>query len=171
MKVHLFKFYEKASIISFTPHEKHHKTTFLSKKFSQSDQTLDCIDLYGLQSTLAIFGKINFANSQHQIMNNGSSLDSSLLLYSKQICKDYFIIVHMATTATHITSDHIESFFFQIHLSVKKEEVIIFYTDILTGKVVLWCFFTSETSEKIQNSTFLVKISVQNVIFSSEMEK
>ena len=51
--------------------------------FSPSDQTLDSIDPYGLQSTLAIFGKINFANSQHQIMNNGSSLDSSLLLYSK----------------------------------------------------------------------------------------
>ena len=83
MKVHLFKFYEKASVISFTPHEKHHKTTFLSKNFSPSDQTLDCIDPYGLQSTLAIFGKINFANSQHQIMNNGSSLDSSLPLYSK----------------------------------------------------------------------------------------
>ena len=53
------------------------------QKFSPSDQTLDCMDPYGLQSTLAIFGKINFANSQHQIMNNGSSLDSSLLLYSK----------------------------------------------------------------------------------------
>ena len=38
--------------------------------------------------------------------------------------------------------------------------IIFFYTEILTGKVVLWCFFTSETSEKINNSTFLVKISV-----------
>ena len=38
--------------------------------------------------------------------------------------------------------------------------IVIFYTEILTGKVVLWCFFTSETSEKIHNSTFLVKISV-----------
>ena len=26
--------------------------------------------------------------------------------------------------------------------------LVIFYTEILTGKVVLWCFFTSETSEK-----------------------
>ena len=39
-------------------------------------------------------------------------------------------------------------------------EIVIFYTEILTGKVVLWCFFSSETSEKIHNSTFQVKISV-----------
>ena len=39
-------------------------------------------------------------------------------------------------------------------------EIVIFYTEILTGKVVLWCFFMSETSEKIHNSTFQVKISV-----------
>ena len=38
--------------------------------------------------------------------------------------------------------------------------IVIFYTEILTGKVVLWCFFSSETSEKIHNSTFQVKISV-----------
>ena len=43
---------------------------------------------------------------------------------------------------------------------VKVGEIVIFYTEILTGKVVLWCFFTSETSEKIHNSTFLVNISV-----------
>ena len=41
-----------------------------------------------------------------------------------------------------------------------KKKIVIFYTEILTGKVVLWCFFTSETSEKIHNSTFLVTISV-----------
>ena len=40
------------------------------------------------------------------------------------------------------------------------KKIVIFYTEILTGKVVLWCFFTSETSEKIHNSTFLVNISV-----------
>ena len=39
-------------------------------------------------------------------------------------------------------------------------KIVIFYTEILNGKVVLWCFFTSETSEKIHNSTFLVNISV-----------
>ena len=49
--------------------------------------------------------------------------------------------------------------------------IVIFYTEILTGKVVLWCFVTSETSEKIHNSTFLVKISVKNIIFSIVMEK
>ena len=31
---------------------------------------------------------------------------------------------------------------------------VIFCTEILTGKVVLWFFFLSETSEKIHNSTF-----------------
>ena len=41
-----------------------------------------------------------------------------------------------------------------------KKEIVIFYTDILIGKVVLWCFFSSEMSEKIHNSTFQVKISV-----------
>ena len=51
------------------------------------------------------------------------------------------------------------------------KEIVIFYIEILTGKVVLWCFFTSETSEKIHKSTFEGKISVQNVIFSNEMEK
>ena len=40
------------------------------------------------------------------------------------------------------------------------KKIVIFYTKILTGKVVLWCFFSSETSEKIHNSTFQVKISV-----------
>ena len=39
-------------------------------------------------------------------------------------------------------------------------EIVIFYTEILTRKVVLWYFFMSETSEKIHNSTFRVKISV-----------
>ena len=39
-------------------------------------------------------------------------------------------------------------------------KIVIFYTEILTGKVVLWCFFTSEMSEIIHNSTFLVKILV-----------
>ena len=39
-------------------------------------------------------------------------------------------------------------------------KIVIFYTEILTGKVVLWCFFSSETNEKIHNSTFQVKISV-----------
>ena len=41
-----------------------------------------------------------------------------------------------------------------------KQKIIIFYTEILTGKVVMWCFFMSKTSEKIHNSTFLVEISV-----------
>ena len=50
-------------------------------------------------------------------------------------------------------------------------EIVIFYTEILLGKVVLGCFFSSETSEKIHNSTFHVKILVYNVIFSNEIEK
>ena len=39
-------------------------------------------------------------------------------------------------------------------------EIVIFYTETLTGKVILWSFFSSETSEKIHNSTFQVKFSV-----------
>ena len=36
-------------------------------------------------------------------------------------------------------------------------KLVIFYTEIFTRKVYLWCFFMSE---KIHNSTFLVKMSV-----------
>ena len=43
---------------------------------------------------------------------------------------------------------------------LKRRKIVIFNTEILTSKVVLWCFFMSETSEKIHNSTFRVKISV-----------
>ena len=71
---------------------------------------------------------------------------------------------------TYITpGSSIDLDFFSLLLFVR--EIVIFYTEISTGKVVLWCFFTSETSAKIHNSTFRVKISVQNVIFSNEMEK
>ena len=48
--------------------------------------------------------------------------------------------------------------------------IVIFYTE-MTRKVVLLYFVTSETGDKIHNSTFQVKISVWNVIFSNEMEK
>ena len=64
--------------------------------------------------------------------------------------------------------------YFQLQASILfilPQRIVIFYTDILTKKVVLWSFFTDETSEKSHNSTFRVKISVQNVIFSNEMEK
>ena len=37
--------------------------------------------------------------------------------------------------------------------------MVIFYIEILTGKVVLWCLISSETSEKIRNSTFRAFIS------------
>ena len=40
------------------------------------------------------------------------------------------------------------------------QKIVIFYIEIFTEKVVLWCFLSSETSEKIHNSTFPVKISV-----------
>ena len=49
------------------------------------------------------------------------------------------------------------SFCFLLHLC---KNIIIIYTEILTRKVVLCCFFKSETSGKIHNSTFQVKISV-----------
>ena len=55
-------------------------------------------------------------------------------------------------------------------LKIKTNKLFpVFFTEILTGKVVLWCFFSR--SEKIHNSTFQVKISVKNVIFSNEMDK
>ena len=56
-------------------------------------------------------------------------------------------------------------------LTFSKVQIVIFYTEIWTRKVVLCVFFMSETGEKIHNSTFCVKISVQNVIFSNEMEE
>ena len=34
------------------------------------------------------------------------------------------------------------------------EEIVIFYTEILSVKVVLWCFFSSETSGKNPQSNF-----------------
>ena len=40
-------------------------------------------------------------------------------------------------------------------------DILIFYTESLIGKVVLWCFFSGKTSEKIHNSTF--QISSQNL--------
>ena len=46
-------------------------------------------------------------------------------------------------------------FKYTIHL-----QIVIFYTEILKRKVVLWSFFTSETSEESHNSTFWIKISV-----------
>ena len=47
-----------------------------------------------------------------------------------------------------------------IHFPKIVDQIVIFYIEILTGKVVLLCFFSSETSGKIHNSTFQVKISV-----------
>ena len=41
---------------------------------------------------------------------------------------------------------------------LNRKTIVIFYTEILALKVVLWCFFMSETSAKIQNSSFQVKI-------------
>ena len=37
---------------------------------------------------------------------------------------------------------------------LKIKEIVIFYTEILSRKVVLWCFFMSETSENVHNATF-----------------
>ena len=41
---------------------------------------------------------------------------------------------------------------------LKQSTIVIFYTEILTRKVVLWSFFKSETSEKSHNSIFWVSI-------------
>ena len=53
--------------------------------------------------------------------------------------------------------------FLNFNFSIRYVEIVIFYTEILERKVDLWCYFTSETSENIHNSTFRVKISVKNV--------
>ena len=45
-------------------------------------------------------------------------------------------------------------------VSYKDVDEVKKYVVILTKKVVLWGFFMSEMCEKIQNSTFFVKISV-----------
>ena len=49
--------------------------------------------------------------------------------------------------------------------------MLIFYTENLRRKVALWCFFMNEMSEKNHNSTFQIKISVNYIIFSDEMDK
>ena len=53
----------------------------------------------------------------------------------------------------------------------KELEIVIFYTEILTGKVVLWCFFSSETSQKNPQFNFSSQnLSIEHN-FSNEMEK
>ena len=39
----------------------------------------------------------------------------------------------------------------------KNEDIVIFYTEILTRKVVLWSFFTSETSKNATIQLFKSK--------------
>ena len=36
----------------------------------------------------------------------------------------------------------------KIYKNSNSDSIVNFYSEILTGKVVLWCFSTSETSEK-----------------------
>ena len=58
--------------------------------------------------------------------------------------------------------------YMNIEREVKVGEIVIFYTEILTGKVVLWCFFTSETSEKIyiqQIYTYAVELSQVIILY------
>ena len=40
-----------------------------------------------------------------------------------------------------------------LNKEIMKQNNSYFYTEILTRKVVLWCFFTSETSEKIESKS------------------
>ena len=42
----------------------------------------------------------------------------------------------------------------------KKKEIVIFYTEILTGKLFCGVFLQVKRVKKIHNSTFLVKITV-----------
>ena len=71
------------------------------------------------------------------------------------------LFLHDVKKKTHVkpSSRFLIHSFLNISL-IKWVAIVIFYTEILMIKVVLWCFFMSETSEKIHNSTFRVKISV-----------
>ena len=54
------------------------------------------------------------------------------------------------------------TFYFPRKMRENDRDIVIFYTEILIRKVVLWYF---STSEKIHNSTFQVKISVYRTQF------
>ena len=103
----------------------------------------------------------------------GIFLNLVVATYESEMMKVWFETNNSTMKKICIPHPHMFALFFGYGLILLKfqQEIVIFYTEILTGKVVLWCFFSSETSEKIHNSTFQVKISVQNVIFSNEKEK
>ena len=71
-----------------------------------------------------------------------------------KVSKTFWILPICCLTASELEIHKI--LIFDIRFTVP---IVIFYTEILSGKVILWCFFSSETSEKIHNSTFHVKIS------------
>ena len=49
-----------------------------------------------------------------------------------------------------------------IYLNYVYIEIGIFYTEYFVRKVVLWCYFMSETCEKIQNSSYSDKKKFTN---------
>ena len=70
---------------------------------------------------------------------------------------------------TSVERNFPKGFLAQSFLSLFRNSYFLHLTRKALRKVVLWVFFMSETSEKIHNSTFRVKISVQNLIFSIDM--
>ena len=77
----------------------------------------------------------------------------------------YFHLVHVIITFMFLENMLEKLWNFEKIITIfqslaRNEDIVIFYNEILTGKVVLWCFFSSETHEKIHKSTFQVKISV-----------
>ena len=83
------------------------------------------------------FGSLDFFNVVHEII-----FKSTFIHYMIKI-----VVFHPSTKVCS-----------RIFWKGKHFILIIFYT--VMRKVVLWYFFTGETSQKIHNSTFQVKISV-----------
>ena len=80
--------------------------------------------------------------------------------WTKKLISNLLFLKSDQPTTKETLKSSFENYSRHVLLQIFREERVIFYTEILIGKVVLWCFFTSETSEKIHNSTFQVKISV-----------
>ena len=68
----------------------------------------------------------------------------------------YFRPVFVRKTSLNVKNEN-ENAYCQLK-SLIRDEIVIFYTEILMRKDVLWSFFMSLMSEKSHNLTFQVKI-------------
>ena len=110
------------------------------------------------RSTKILFHKICLFFSKSSSCLNKSIfigmlfLESFSLLYTDFSSSSLYLIKYFYTWST--TSR------FKIHTSFESWTNSYFLHWNFDWKSFLWCFFSSETSEKIHNSTFQVKISV-----------